>query len=160
MLHLLAHVVHQLLDALGLGLRRLPFARARLALLLLTRETLLLFLPALGYLLYLEWIGTAAFGHTAAITAVLLVCSGVATALPLLLFAAAARRITLTSLGILQYIAPTLQFLLGVLVYHEPLSRARLIGFCLVWLALGLYTLEGMLRGGREAQFQPAIGEP
>ena len=126
----------------------------------LTLETLLLFLPALGYLLYLEWIGTAAFGHTGALTAVLLVCSGVATALPLLLFAAAARRITLTSLGILQYIAPTLQFLLGVLVYHEPLSRARLIGFCLVWLALGLYTMEGMLRGGREAQLQPAIGEP
>ncbi|MDQ5854434.1 MAG: EamA family transporter RarD, partial [Chloroflexota bacterium] len=126
----------------------------------LVLETLLLFLPALAYLLYLEWAGTAAFGHAGGTTQILLASAGVATALPLLLFAAGARRITLASLGILQYIAPTLQFLLGVLVYHEPLSRARLIGFCLVWLALGLYTLEGMHRGGREAQLQPAIGEP
>ena len=92
----------------------------------LTLETLLLFLPALVYLLYLEANGTAAFGHTSTTTSLLLAAGGVATAFPLLLFAAAARRITLTLLGILQYIAPSMQFLLGVLVYDEPFDGMRL----------------------------------
>ncbi len=125
----------------------------------LTLETLLLFLPALAYLLYLEAIGSAALGHADAATTALLVCSGMATAAPLLLFAAGARRITLTSLGILQYVAPTLQFLLGVLVYGEPLSSARLFGFCLIWIALLIYTAEGVLRSGRAARLRPAPSE-
>jgi chloramphenicol-sensitive protein RarD len=125
----------------------------------LTLETLLLFLPALAYLLYLERVDHAAFGHAGATTTILLAFAGGATALPLLLFAAGARRITLTSLGILQYIAPTLQFLLGVLVYDEPLSLTRLIGFCLIWLALLLYTMEGILQGGKASRLRSAVSE-
>ncbi len=117
-------------------------------------------LPALAYLLYLEWIGRAAFGHAGAATTTLLAFAGVATALPLLLFAVAARRITLISLGILQYSAPTLQFLLGVFVYDEPLGLTRLIGFCLIWLALFLYTIEGIFQGRRASRLRSAMSEP
>lgn len=125
----------------------------------LALETLLLFPPALAYLLYLEWIGRAAFGHAGATTTLLLIGAGVVTALPLLLFAAGARRITLISLGILQYIAPTTQFLIGVFVYGESLTLARLIGFSLIWLALGIYTVDAARRAGRAARLQAATGE-
>ncbi len=124
-----------------------------------TLEILLLFLPALVYLLYRESLGSAAFGHIGVTTSLLLACAGVVTAGPLLLFAAGARRITMTSLGILQYIAPSLQLLLGVLVYGESLSLARLIGFCLIWLALGIYTLEGILYSGSAARLRAAASE-
>ena len=112
----------------------------------LTLETILLFLPALAYLLYREATGTAAFGAAGPTTTGLLAAAGVVTAAPLLFFASGARRLTLTLLGILQYIAPTLQFLIGVLIYHEPLGLARLIGFSLIWAALLIYTAEGILR--------------
>src|SRR6266508_1708028 len=72
----------------------------------------------------------------------------VVTAAPLMLFAASANRITMTGLGILQYIAPILQFLVGVVIVHEPMPAARLFGFALVWLALVVFTWDG-LRGGR-----------
>jgi len=126
----------------------------------LTMETLILFVPALAFLLYQEFIGVGTFGHTGLTTTLLLAAAGAVTAMPLLLFAAGARRITMTSLGILQYIAPTLQLLLGILVYREPFGGARVIGFCLIWLALGVYTLDGVLRGGRAASLQPATGKP
>jgi len=115
----------------------------------LTLETLLLFIPALAYLSYQEWSGSAALGHVDITTTLLLIGAGVVTAFPMLLFAAGARRITLISLGILQYIAPTLQFLLGVLVYGEPLNMSRLLGFSLIWLALCIYTADGVLRNVR-----------
>lgn len=120
----------------------------------LTLETLVLFPPALAYLVYLELVGSAAFGHVSLATTLLLVFGGVATALPLLLFASGARRVTLTLMGILQYIAPTMQFLIGVFLYHEPLDRYRLIGFSLIWLALAIYSLEGVLRSGRAARLR------
>jgi chloramphenicol-sensitive protein RarD len=120
----------------------------------LTLETLLLFVPALAYLLWLAGAGRGVFGHTDLSTMLLLAGSGVATALPLLLFASGARRVTLTLMGILQYIAPTMQFLIGVFVYHESLSSERLIGFSLIWLALAIYTLEGLLRSGRAARLR------
>ena len=82
----------------------------------LTMETLILFVPALAFLLYQEFIGVGTFAHTGLTTMLLLAAAGAVTAMPLLLFAAGARRITMTSLGILQYIAPTLQLLLGILV--------------------------------------------
>lgn len=126
----------------------------------LTLETLVLFLPALAYLIYLEVVGTAAFGHTGLTTTLLLIAGGVATALPLLLFASGARRITLTLMGILQYIAPTMQFLIGVFLYHEPLDSDRLIGFSLIWLALAIYSLEGILRSGRSARLRAATQKP
>lgn len=126
----------------------------------LTLETLVLFLPALAYLVYLELVGTAAFGHVSLSTTLLLIAGGVATALPLLLFASGARRITLTLMGILQYIAPTMQFLIGVFLYHEPLDSDRLIGFSLIWLALAIYSLEGILRSGRSARLRAATHKP
>jgi chloramphenicol-sensitive protein RarD len=82
---------------------------------------------------------------------VLLMLSGVATVGPLLLFGAAARSIPLTVLGLLQYIAPTMQFLLGVLVFHEPFSFQLLVGFVLIWIALAIYTMEGLARRRRYA---------
>ena len=112
----------------------------------LTLETLLLFVPALSVVLYQAFTGAGAFGAAGATTSALLVLAGVVTAAPLLLFAAAARRITLTSLGILQYIAPTLQFLIGVAIFHEPLQPARLVGFALIWLALAIYAAEGVVQ--------------
>ncbi len=107
-------------------------------------ETAVLFLPALGYLLVMESRGTAAFAHIDLRTTLLLIGAGAATSIPLLLFAAGARRITLTTLGLLQYIAPTLQFLIGVLIYNEDFGPSRVIGFSMIWTALLLYSLEGI----------------
>jgi chloramphenicol-sensitive protein RarD len=67
---------------------------------------------------------------------------GPITAVPLLLFAAGARRISLTTMGILQYISPSLQFTIGVWLFHEPFEKARLVGFVLIWSALVVYSLE------------------
>jgi chloramphenicol-sensitive protein RarD len=107
-------------------------------------ETALLFMPALLFLLYQERLGTGAFGHAGMTISVLLVFTGLATGLPLLLFAAAARQIPLSTIGLLQYLAPTIQFLLGVFVYQEPFNLTRLIGFSFIWLALVIYSVEGM----------------
>lgn len=76
----------------------------------------------------------------------LLAASGPITAIPLLLFAAGARRIPLSVLGLLQYVGPSMQLVLGVWLYHEPFGRERLIGFALIWLALAIYSAEGALR--------------
>jgi chloramphenicol-sensitive protein RarD len=111
-------------------------------------EASLLAVPALAYLWGLAADGAATFGSGPGHT-LLLVASGVITAIPLLLFAGAANRIPLTALGILQYVAPMLQFLLGVLVFHEPMPVARLAGFGLVWLALLIFTVD-MLRTARQ----------
>jgi chloramphenicol-sensitive protein RarD len=108
-------------------------------------ETALLFLPALAYLLFLEVQGTAVFGPSAPFYVnFLLMFTGVATAVPLLLFAGAARRIPLSMLGLIQYTAPTLQFLIGVFIYQEPFSQQQLVGFSLIWLALAIYSGEGL----------------
>jgi len=124
----------------------------------LSLETALMFFPALGYLLYLEWTGTAAFGHVDPLTSLLLGFAGVATAVPLLLFAAGARRIKLATIGILQYIAPTLQFLIGVLVYQEPFTMDRVVGFSLIWLALLIYSGENIWFNRRQPRLQ-AVGD-
>jgi chloramphenicol-sensitive protein RarD len=110
----------------------------------LTVETGVLFLPALGYLLLLTARGDATFGTAGAAHAVLLATSGIATALPLLFFGASAIRVPLTVLGLLQYLAPVIQFLIGVLVYREPMPASRIAGFALVWLALVLFTVDGL----------------
>jgi chloramphenicol-sensitive protein RarD len=108
-------------------------------------ETIVLFLPALGYLLYREASGVGAFVHQGGVVTLLLILAGPVTSIPLLLFGYSARRIPLSMLGFVQYITPTMQFLLGVLVYFEPFPKARLVGFCIIWLALLLYSLEGVL---------------
>ena len=110
----------------------------------LTLETGILLLPALAYLLYADAVGSGAFLHTRITTDSLLIAAGPVTAIPLLLFAAATQRIPLTLVGILQYIAPTLQFLLGVLVYHEPFAHTQLVGYGLVWTALIIFAIEGL----------------
>ena len=110
----------------------------------LTLETGILLLPALGWLLYADAVGNGAFLHSRVSMDMLLVAAGPVTAIPLLLFAAATRRIPLTLIGILQYIAPSLQFLLGVLVYREPFSTAQLIGYGIVWTALIIFAIEGL----------------
>lgn len=115
----------------------------------LTLETLLLFPVAVGYLSWVEAQGTGAFGHSGVFLDFLLALAGLATAIPLLLFAEAARRLTLSTLGVLQYIAPSLQFAIGVLVYHEPLSREKFVAFALIWAALAIYSLEGRLNSRR-----------
>jgi len=111
----------------------------------LALETAVLLVPALVYLGHAEYISQGAFLHTSSIENGLLIGAGLMTTIPLLLFAAASRRIPLSLIGMIQYIAPTLQFLIGVLVYKEPLSGSRLMGFALVWLALLIFVVEGVV---------------
>ena len=114
----------------------------------LTLETMLLVPFALAYVIYLATQGIARFSLVSdSGTAWLLLAAGPITAIPLLAFSAAARRIPLATLGILQYISPTIQLLLGVWIYHEPFSASRQIGFALIWSALMIYTAEGLWRG-------------
>ena len=109
----------------------------------LSLEMGLMFLPALGYMLWTQIRGTAVFLHTdLQHINLLLPLAGIVTALPLLWFGTAAQHVTLTTLGILQYAAPTLQFLLGVLAYGEPFNQDKFLGFSLIWIALIIYTTE------------------
>ena len=103
-----------------------------------------LFIPALIYLVFLELNGQGAFLHGSVLTKFLLLFTGIATGLPLLLFGAAARRVPLSSLGFLQYIAPTMQFAIGVLIYGEIFTIDRMIGFGLIWIALALYSADSL----------------
>lgn len=120
----------------------------------LTLETLLLVPLALGYLALLSGQDQNAFHTASTATRWLLAASGPVTAIPLLLFAAGARRIPLSTLGVLQYIAPTLQLLIGVWLYHEPFSGARLIGFVIIWAALAVYSAEGLWQAHRSRQLR------
>jgi len=113
-------------------------------------ESAVLAPPALAYLAWLTTRGDSTFGQGAGHTA-LLVLAGAATAIPLLLFAGAANRIPMTGIGILQYIAPILQLGCGVLIFHEPMPPARLAGFALVWLALIVFTVDGLRTNRRRA---------
>jgi chloramphenicol-sensitive protein RarD len=114
-------------------------------------ETALLVLPALAYVVWLEASGRGTLFADGAGHAALLAGGGVATAIPLILFGAAAIRIPLTTLGLLQYLGPVMQFLIGVLIYSEPMPATRLAGFCLVWLALAVFSV-GALRSARAAR--------
>jgi chloramphenicol-sensitive protein RarD len=106
-------------------------------------ETSVLSLPALAYLAAANHAGSGAFGHAGAALTLLMIGAGPVTTLPLLLFAAAARRIPLSLMGMIQYINPTLQFLLGVFLYKEPFTRGQFAGFACVWGALVLFAGEG-----------------
>ncbi|GGS63879.1 MULTISPECIES: EamA family transporter RarD [Streptomyces] len=119
----------------------------------LAAETAIQFLPALGYLLWLTAHGDATFlGHGSG-HAALLVSTGVVTALPLVCFGAAAIRVPLSTLGLLQYLAPIFQFLLGVLYFHESMPAERWAGFALVWLALLLLTGDALRFARRPERF-------
>lgn len=108
----------------------------------LTVETLLLAPLAGGYLLWLAWRDQGALGHVSLRDHALIFSGGWITALPLVWFAYAAARIRLTTLGLMQYIAPSLQFLLGWLVYREPFDAGRLQAYALIWCGLALYTAD------------------
>jgi chloramphenicol-sensitive protein RarD len=88
--------------------------------------------------------GHGTLGHGSATHTLLLLASGVITAIPLLLFAGSANRIPMTGLGILQYVAPILQLFCGVAIYHEPMPPAQLLGFGLVWVALAIFTWDAV----------------
>lgn len=120
----------------------------------LAAETLILTPFAGAYLLWLLANGTAQFG-VEAMPSILLVVGGGITSIPLLLFATAARRMTLTALGILQYLAPTLQFLCGVLLYGEHLSTGQLAAFTAIWTGLAIFTFDS-IRSFRTARLVPA----
>jgi chloramphenicol-sensitive protein RarD len=111
----------------------------------LTLETGILFLPAVLFLAYQDWQGQGAFLHTGIVSDFLMAGAGFITTIPLLLFVSAARRIPLTMVGIIHYITPTCQFLLGVLVYGEAFRATRAIGFGIVWAALIIFGVEGYL---------------
>ena len=122
----------------------------------LTLETGLLFLPAVAFLAVLEWQRQGAFLHVPAVSNLLMIGAGLVTTVPLLLFASAAQRIPLSTLGILQYINPTIAFLLGLFLFHEPFNLSLLIGFSIVWLALIIYWGENYL-ASRKARSLPAV---
>ena len=125
----------------------------------LTLETGILFLPALIYLVGMEFNGTGAFLHTSPTTDLLLFAAGAVTTIPLLMFASAARQIPLTMIGVLQYIAPTLQFLIGVFIYKEPFDRTHLIGFGIIWIALIIFWVESYLAHRPATEPIPELGE-
>ncbi len=126
----------------------------------LTLETGLLFVVAIGYLVYCEFTGQGAFLHSDAKSNLMMVGAGLVTTVPLLLFASAAQRIPLTTIGVLQYIAPTMQLLLGVLVFKEPFTHDRLIGFSMVWAGLILFWVGGLYaRRNISSDPLPEIGE-
>lgn len=110
----------------------------------LTLETLVIAPLALGYLVFLTSEGQSTFTTEGAAHALLLVSTGLVTAVPLICFGAAATRVSMTTLGLLQYLAPTIQFALGIFVFHEPMPPMRLLGFVLVWIALVIFTFESI----------------
>ena len=126
----------------------------------LTVETALLFPFAVVTLAWMAAHGQNAWAASDARGTWLLVATGPVTALPLLLFAAGARRLPLATLGLLQYVSPTLQLLIGVLVYGEAFGRSSLIGYALIWAALALYAADGLARARRAASPKENVPEP
>ena len=110
----------------------------------LTVETLVLAPVAAAYVAWLVASGQSSFGSHGLGHAALITTSGLITAVPLLLFGAAAIRVSMVSLGLLQYLAPTIQFVLGVFYFHEDMPLGRWVGFALVWLALVVFTVEAL----------------
>jgi chloramphenicol-sensitive protein RarD len=124
----------------------------------LTLETAILCPVALVYLVILHQTGEGSFLRTSAMSDALLIGGGLVTTVPLLLFASAVRSVPLSVIGILQYIGPTIQFILGVFVFHEPFSRMQLVGFSIVWIALAIYATDS-LRARRASQAMPVLDE-
>ncbi|HEX9385774.1 MAG TPA: EamA family transporter RarD [Anaerolineales bacterium] len=125
----------------------------------LTLETGIVFPFALIYLAFIGLNSTGAFLHKGAQIDLLLIGAGIVTTIPLLMFASAARQIPLTVVGLLQYIAPTMQFLIGVFLYKEPFDQAHLIGFGIVWIALIIFWVENFIANRVPVEPIPEMGE-
>jgi chloramphenicol-sensitive protein RarD len=125
----------------------------------LTIESAFLLLPAVAYLVYLQSVGQLTFGYLGVGHSLLVMSTGLVTAVPLLFFAAASTRVPLSTLGLIQYVAPTASFLLGILYFNETMSTGRWIGFGCVWLALMLLTGAGIARSGVNRRAR-AVPEP
>jgi chloramphenicol-sensitive protein RarD len=125
----------------------------------LTLETGIVFPVALAYLLFVGLRGSGAFLQEGPQITLLLICAGPVTTIPLLLFASAAKEIPLAIVGLLQYIAPTLQFLIGVFIYKEPFDRSLLVGFIIIWIALILFWVENYLSHRTPIEPIPELGE-
>ncbi len=121
----------------------------------LVLETGMLFIPSMIFLLIINNQGIGSFGQADLQTTVLLILTGPITAIPLLLFGSAARRIDLTLLGLLQYISPTIQFLIGVIIFKESFSTSTLIGFIFIWLALIFLWLESFIGHRKSLALEP-----
>lgn len=121
-------------------------------------ETVMLAPLAAAYLVLLAVRGTLVFGHHGLGNTLLLASTGLVTAVPLLAFGAAATRLNLTTIGLLQYIAPTFQFALGVLWFHEPMAASRWVGFGLVWVGLILFTTEALRHRRRQLRLTAQAG--
>jgi chloramphenicol-sensitive protein RarD len=118
-------------------------------------ETMVVSPVALAYLVFLTASGASTFASEGAGHVALLVGTGVVTVIPLLCFGGAATRIPLSTLGLMQYLTPTVQFLLGILVFHEPMPAMRWVGFSLIWLALVLFTIESLRSRRRHLRVRP-----
>jgi len=109
-------------------------------------ETILLAPFAAGYLIWCEAQGIGALGHMSVTVDVLLLAGGIVTSVPLFLFAYGARRVPYSTIGVIQFIAPTLQLICGLIVFHEPFESARATGFVLIWVGLAIYAGNALWR--------------
>ncbi len=122
-------------------------------------ETTLLLPFAIAFLIFLQSRGALLFGPSQLKLSLLIVSSGIITGLPLVWFGHAARHLRLTTIGFLQYLAPTGTFFLGVFLYHEPFTRSHFITFGLIWIALAIFTAE-MIRGWRSSRSAAGTAPP
>lgn len=125
----------------------------------LSLETGIVFPVALIYIVFAAFNGSGIFLQSGSSTDLLLIGAGAVTTIPLLMFASAAKQIPLTVVGLLQYIAPTLQFLIGVFIYREPFALSHLIGFGIVWVALVIFAAESYFANRVSVQPIPELGE-
>lgn len=125
----------------------------------LTLETGIVFPIAMIYLVFVQANGSGAFLRYGLTVDLLLVGAGIVTTIPLLMFASAAKQIPLNMIGVLQYFAPTIQFLIGVFLFKEPFDTTRLIGFSIVWLALIIFWVENLIAHRAPVQPIPELGE-
>ncbi|WP_456695704.1 EamA family transporter RarD [Aeromicrobium sp. P5_D10] len=119
-------------------------------------ETAILFPLAVAFLIFLQVHDDLVFGHHGPANATLLIGTGIVTAIPLLLFSAAATRLSLTSIGVLQYLGPVIQFITGLTIFDESMTSARWVGFVLVWTALVIFTVDALRNHRRNAALEPA----
>ena len=123
-------------------------------------ETLVVSPVAIGYIVFLMATGASTFGTNGGWHVVLVMGTGLITVIPLLCFGGAATRIPLSTLGLMQYLTPSVQFVLGIAVFDEPMPAMRLAGFALIWVSLALFTFETLRHHRRQVRARPAADVP